>query len=292
MKLTRITILMLAVAICIGMFASCAPSQSKDLTDAKTLADLVGARIAAQSGTFHQKALTQIENVQASDLPDFDQLLVALNMGTIDGYIAEKPTALTVCKANEALTYVPLINNDTGFTATDDQVGIAMGLKKGSELRERINAILAEITPEQRAQLMQQAVDMAAGDKLDSLAITVPETDGANGVLKVAMECAYRPFNWTDTSADATYGSVAISGEGKDGLYANGYDVQIARYVAAKLGMKLEIYQYAWDSLIPAVQSGSVDAIVAGMSPTEDRAKEVDFTDTYYTSDLVVVIKK
>lgn len=292
MKLSRIVILMLAFVMCLGMLASCGDSQGKDLTSAKTLADLEGTKISAQSGTFHEKALSQIKDVQGSTLPDFDQLLVALKMGTIDGYIAEKPTALTVCKANENLTYVPLINNDTGFTATDDQVGIAMGLKKGSELAEQINAILAEITSEQRAQLMQQAVDMAAGDKLDSLAITVPETDGANGVLRVAMECAYRPFNWTDTSADATFGSVAISGEGKDGLYANGYDVQIARYVAARLGMKLEIYQYAWDSLIPAVQSGSVDAIVAGMSPTEDRAKEVDFTDTYYTSDLVVVIKK
>ena len=61
---------------------------------------------------------------------------------------------------------------------------------------------------------------------------------------------------------------VPISSEGKDGQYANGYDVQIAQYIANKLGMKLEIYAMEWDSLIPAVQSGTVDAIAAGMSPT------------------------
>ena len=83
-----------------------------------------------------------------------------------------------------------------------------------------------------------------------------------------------------------------ISGEGKDGLYANGYDVQIAQYVANKLGMKLEVYQLEWDSLLPAVQSGTIDAVIAGMSPTAERAKELDFTDTYYESNLVVIIKK
>ena len=56
--------------------------------------------------------------------------------------------------------------------------------------------------------------------------------------------------------------------------------------------MKLEIYSYEWDSLIPAVQSGTVDAIIAGMSPTEEREKEIDFTNVYYMSTLVVIYKK
>ena len=87
-------------------------------------------------------------------------------------------------------------------------------------------------------------------------------------------------------------GAVPISSKGQEGLYANGYDVQIAQYVANKLGMKLEIYAIPWDSLLPAVQSGTIDAIVAGMSPTAEREKEIDFTSTYYESNLVVIIKK
>lgn len=79
------------------------------------------------------------------------------------------------------------------------------------------------------------------------------------------MECAYEPYNWTDTEG-TSLGAVPISSEGQSGLYANGYDVQIAQYVANRLGLKLEIYAMEWDSLIPAVNSGAIDAIVAGMS--------------------------
>ena len=74
----------------------------------------------------------------------------------------------------------------------------------------------------------------------------------AEGTFRVGMECAYEPYNWTDISG-ASFGAVSISGEGKDGLYANGYDVQIAKYVAARLGMNLEIYSIEWDSLLPAL---------------------------------------
>ena len=83
-----------------------------------------------------------------------------------------------------------------------------------------------------------------------------------------------------------------ISGEGKDGLYANGYDVQIAQYVANQMGLKLEIYSIEWNSLLPALESGAIDAIIAGMSPTAEREAEIDFTQTYYESNLVVIIRK
>ena len=107
-------------------------------------------------------------------------------------------------------------------------------------------------------------------------------------VLKVGMECAYQPYNWTqpDDSNDA----IPISG--KDGQFANGYDVKIAKMIADELGMKLEIYAYEWDSLIPAVESGALDLIIAGMSPTDERKEVIDFTDAYYESNLVVVVRK
>ena len=110
----------------------------------------------------------------------------------------------------------------------------------------------------------------------------------AEGTLRVGMECNYAPFNWTQT----TQANGAVPIQGQDGMYANGYDVQVAKYVAAQLGMALEVYAYPWDSLIPAVQSGAVDAIMAGMSPTAERALQVDFTDCYYNSNLVIIIRK
>ena len=121
---------------------------------------------------------------------------------------------------------------------------------------------------------MEQIVALAAGKSVEAFALEIPETDGANGVLRVGMECAYEPYNWTEMNTPSL-GAVPISGEGKQGLYANGYDVQVARYVAARLGMQLEIYAMSWESLLPALQSGTIDVIAAGMSPTAEREREI-----------------
>lgn len=264
---------------------------SVDMANAKSIADLAGAKIAAQAGTFHADAMEQIKDVKGSTLPEFADLLTALKSGTIDGYVAEEPTAIEVCLGDSTLDYIRLVNNDTGFTATDADVGIAVGLKTGSTMREQINQILAEISTDTRAQLMNQMVRMSAGEDVGELALKSEAPATTNGTLKVGMECAYAPFNWTDMEK-ATPGAVAISSQGSEGLYANGYDVQIAQYIANKLGMKLEIYAITWEGLLPALQSGTVDAIIAGMSPTAEREQEIDFTNVYYSSNLVIIYKK
>ena len=105
--------------------------------------------------------------------------------------------------------------------------------------------------------------------------------------FRVGMEAGYAPFNWSQQT-DAN-NAVPIQGQKS---YAGGYDVQIAKKVADGLGKKLVIMQTKWDGLAPALQSGKIDAIIAGMSPTAERKKEIDFTDPYYESQLVVVVKK
>lgn len=286
----RVFAILLAVMTLLSLCA-CGEAASMDISGAKNLSDLKGAKIAAQTGTFHQDALSQIPEVKASDLADFPALLDALKAGTIDGYIAEEPTAIEACLKDDSLDYLRLVNNDTGFTATDADVGIAVGLKTGNALREQINEILAGISAETRSKLMEQMVQISAGKEVTELALTSEAPANPTGTLKVAMECAYAPFNWTDTQTPSL-GAIAISGEGKEGLYANGYDVQIAQYIANKLGMKLEVYAIEWDGLIPALDAGTVDAIIAGMSPTAEREEQIDFTNVYYSSNLVVIYKK
>ena len=288
----KILAAILLTVLALTLFTGCGSETEKaNLSSATSLADLKGKKIAAQAGTFHADALTQIEDVKSSTYPEFADLLTALKSKAIDGYIAEEPTALSVCLSDSSLAYVALKNNDTGFTATAADVGIAVGLAEGSALKDRINEVLATISEETRAALMEQMVRISAGETVETLALQSETPSETNGVLRVAMECAYEPFNWTEFGAKSV-GAVPISGEGKDGLFANGYDVQVAKYIANKLGMKLEVYQIEWDSLIPAVQSGTVDAVIAGMSPTEDREKEVDFTSVYYSSNLVIIYNK
>ena len=287
----RIVCLVMALVLALSLAACGGTPAAKDISTAKSLADLEGARIAAQAGTFHADAMEQITNVQSTTLPEFADLLIALQSGTIDGYVAEEPTAIEVCLNDSSLAYLPLVNNSTGFAATDADVGIAVGLVTGSQLREQINDILADISTETRAALMDQMVRLSAGQDVGALALQSDAPEAPNGVLRVGMECAYAPFNWTDMDAPTT-GAVPISSQGSEGMYANGYDVQIAQYVANKLGMKLEIYAINREGLLPALQSGTVDAIIAGMSPTAEREAEIDFTDVYYSSNLVIIYKK
>jgi len=103
--------------------------------------------------------------------------------------------------------------------------------------------------------------------------------------FRVGMECDYAPFNWTQ--AEESEYSVPIEGGG----YADGYDVQIAKAMAKALGKELVIVKTEWDGLPIALTSGTIDAIIAGMSPTEERKATIDFSDIYWASDMCVVIK-
>ncbi|KAF1305719.1 ABC transporter permease subunit [Candidatus Enterococcus willemsii] len=125
-----------------------------------------------------------------------------------------------------------------------------------------------------------------------SLFVSVPsladEKNANSDTFRVGMEAAYAPFNWTQTT-DAN-GAVPKSGE--KNTYVGGYDVEMAKRIADGLGKELEVVAIQWDGLVPALQSGKIDAIIAGMSPTEERRKEIDFTDSYYESHLVIVTQK
>ena len=107
-----------------------------------------------------------------------------------------------------------------------------------------------------------------------------------DNVLTVAMECAYAPYNWTQN--DDSNGAVPISGSSD---YANGYDVMMAKKMAEALGMELEIVRSDWDSLVPAVISGTVDCVIAGQSITSERMESVDFTTPYYYASVVTLVK-
>ncbi|WP_338026027.1 transporter substrate-binding domain-containing protein [Abyssisolibacter fermentans] len=105
-------------------------------------------------------------------------------------------------------------------------------------------------------------------------------------VFRVGLEAGYAPFNWTQTGD--SNGAVKIDGAAE---YAGGYDVEMAKKIAKGLGKELVIVKVEWDGLVPALLSGKIDAIVAGMSPTEKRKETIDFTDNYYKSDLVMIVK-
>ena len=114
-----------------------------------------------------------------------------------------------------------------------------------------------------------------------------PDGDGDPTTLTVAMECAYAPYNWTQS--DDSNGAVEIRGSSD---YAYGYDVMMAKKIGEALGQKVQIVKLDWDSLIPAVMSGDVDCVIAGQSITAERAAQVDFSDPYYYASIITLTKK
>ena len=108
-----------------------------------------------------------------------------------------------------------------------------------------------------------------------------------DGVLTVAMECAYAPYNWTQS--DDSNGAVPIKDSNE---FANGYDVMMAKKLCEANGWELEVVRLDWGSLIPAVQSGMVDAVIAGQSMTAERAEQVDFAGPYLYATIVCVTKQ
>ena len=108
-----------------------------------------------------------------------------------------------------------------------------------------------------------------------------------DGVLTIAMECAYAPYNWTQS--DDANGAVPIANV--PGSYANGYDVMIAKRICEANGWELEVIQSDWDSLVPGVQTGTFDAVIAGQSMTAERAEQVDFAGPYFYATIVCLTK-
>lgn len=105
--------------------------------------------------------------------------------------------------------------------------------------------------------------------------------------LIVGMEANYAPYNWAQPN-DAN-GAVPIDSSAS---FAGGYDVMVAKALAEHMDRDLVIKQIAWEGLIPAVQNGSIDLIIAGMSVTPDRAESVDFSAPYYDSKFVMLVRE
>jgi ABC-type amino acid transport substrate-binding protein len=110
--------------------------------------------------------------------------------------------------------------------------------------------------------------------------------DESKGILVVGLEADYAPFNWTAIQQNEF--TVQLQGQN---AYADGYDVRMAREIADQLGYTLVIKKISWSGLIPALQSGDIDVIIAGMSPTEERQQTINFTNEYYRSEQVIVVR-
>jgi len=197
--------------------------------------------------------------------------------------------AVTSCGSTDSgLAIVQFSQSILGEAQKD--LSVSIGVKKDSELTAPLNAALATITTEERNAMMTAATERSSTLELsddETDGITVAPYDESKQTLIVGMEANYAPFNWTEISPNSfTYPIYDQTGE-----YADGYDVQIAKLCAKTLNYNLIIKKLTWDSLIPALKSDSINMVIAGMTDTEERRLSIDFTETYYTSELVLIVK-
>lgn len=100
---------------------------------------------------------------------------------------------------------------------------------------------------------------------------TAENTEG--GVLRMGTNATFPPYEYMDENNEVA-----------------GIDAEIAAAIADKLGMELDITDMAFESLIPALQAGTIDIVLAGMTVDPERAEQVNFTDTYATGVQVVIV--
>ena len=130
----------------------------------------------------------------------------------------------------------------------------------------------------------------SSGTTSSDTAATEAESE-SGGVLRVGMECAYAPFNWTQDTDTTPDGSTAVPIYDSN-YYAYGYDVAVAQMLADEMGMELEVHKVEWSSIGISMDSGDYDCIIAGMGKTAEREMAYAFTTPYYYRDNCIVVKK
>lgn len=127
---------------------------------------------------------------------------------------------------------------------------------------------------------------LLTGCASNASASSAASSTDSSDTLRVGMECNYAPFNWS-TTKEGEYTQPISSAD-----YCDGYDVVVAKNLADKIGKKVEIVKLDWDNLILSLNNNQIDAVIAGMTATDERKQQVNFTDPYYVSEEVLIVKK
>ena len=255
----KFSILVAAVAV----LALTGCSKSKVVINGK--ADLEGKKIGVQAGTTGEWFVE--ENIPGAQIASFKSGIDAaldLKNGAIDCVVLDELPAQEIVKRNPSLKIV----RDPFFSENKEEYAIAV--KKGnSELLAKIDDTINTMKKNGDYEKLVNAFMPADGN------IQIPASEATSGnKVVLGTNAAFPPFEYV---------------EGKNIV---GFDITMGEKIAKNAGMKLEVMDMAFDSLIPALQAGTIDFIAAGMSVTEERKKNVDFSVPYFASEQVIIVRK
>ena len=266
-KKKPIMILLMAalMATFIVSLCACGKSDSKKVT---CVDDLEGAKIGVQLGTTGDIYVSDYENdgsgTKVEKYNKGADAVQALKVGKIDCVVIDEQPALAFVKENKGLKIL-----DEEFTNED----YAFCLKKGNtELRDKVNTALEKL---QQDGTVQSIIDNYIGsvDQVGKTPYVKKDIDRSNGTLKVGTNAEFPPYEYYEDNK------------------VTGIDMDIMQAIADELGMDMQVEDMQFDAIIAAVSSGKVDVGASGFTVTEDRKKNVDFTDTYITTKQEIIVK-
>ena len=257
----RFAALALSAVMVFSMAGSVSAAQKVESKD-----DLAGATIGVQLGTTGDLDASDYEK-DGSTVERYSkgsEAVQALKAGQIDCVIIDSQPAQKFAENNDDLKIL-----DEPF----EEEEYAICLKKGNdELLDKINGALKELKEDGT---IDSIMDNYIGEDAGKTPYESPEdVDRSNGTLVMATNAEFEPYEYH---------------EGDDIV---GIDADIAQAICDKLGYELEIDDMEFDAILAAVQSGKADFGAAGMTVTEDRLKNVNFTDSYATGVQVVIVKE
>lgn len=232
-----------------------------------TVDDLPGKTIGVQLGTTGDIYASDYE-AEGSTIERYNKgtdAIQALKQGRVDCVIIDEQPAIAFVNKNDDLTIL-----EEEFALEEYAIAVS---KDNAELTAKINEALATLKAD--GTLDNIIANYIGDDTKGTMPYVSPEDiDRSNGTLVMATNAAFEPYEY----------------------YANqeivGIDADMAQAVCDILGMELRIDDMEFDSIINAVVSGKADIGVAGMTVTEDRLKNIDFTDTYTTATQVIIVRK
>lgn len=255
----KILAILLTMVFCACSMAGC--GQKKQVTIEKA-EDLNGLKVGVQGGTTGESWVQK--NCPDADVASFKSGMDAaldLKNGGIDAVVIDELPASQIVAQNSDLKIL-----DIRFTKEE----YAIAVRKGdTDLQEKINAAIADMKANGEYDKLCEAFMPADGD------ITIPDEYASSGdTIKMGTNATFWPFEYTEGNQIA------------------GFDISMSQYVAQHMGKKLEVVNMDFDALIGALQAGSIDFIAAGMSVEPDRLEYVDFSDAYYESEQVIIVRK
>ncbi len=227
-------------------------------------ADLADKKIGCQAGTTGEIYIQEnLPNAQYKSFKTGIDAALDLKNRAIDAVVLDELPAKEIVRRNPDLMIA-----DVQF-ATEEY---AIAVRKGdSALLSSINKTIAAIKSDGTYEKMINAY-MPVDGNISTLSVSGGAS--SSDIVKMGTNAAFPPFEYTL------------------GTKVEGFDIYMSELIARDYGKKLQVVDMNFDGLIAALQSGAIDFIAAGMSATDERRKNVDFSEPYYTSNQVIIIRK